>query len=290
MKVLVTGAEGQLGHDVSRELSLRGVVCAAVGRAALDITDRMSVERCFKKEKPDAVIHCAAYTCVDKAETERERCEAVNVAGTSNIARACEQYGAKLLYISSDYVYGSNGVNGDSPLETDSPKAPVNFYGYTKLEGEKAAALCSRLFIVRISWAFGLNGCNFVKTMLRLAASNDSIKVVSDQKGSPTYTKDLSVLLCDMIETDKYGIYNASNEGVCTWEEFAREIFHLSDRSIKIIPVTTEEYAAPAPRQKNSVMSKKSLDDAGFKRLPPWRDALKRFIQDELSEKTVQTV
>jgi len=287
MKVLVTGAEGQLGHDVANELLLRGIKYVATGIDTLDITDSELTDSFINNEKPDAVIHCAAYTCVDKAETEREMCEAVNVFGTSNVARACNRCGAKLLYVSSEYVYGDMG---DAPLETCSAKAPVNFYGYTKLEGEEAARQCPKLFIVRISWAFGKNGCNFVKTMLKNAKNNPSMKVVSDQKGSPTYTKDLSVLLCDMILSEKYGVYNASNEGVCTWADFAREIFRLSGSEIEIIPVTTEEYAAPARRQKNSVMSKKSLDEAGFSRLPHWKDALERFLMHELSEKTVHTV
>lgn len=287
MKVLVTGAEGQLGHDVTNELKMRGIECVAAGKGELDITDAELTDSFFNNEKPDAVIHCAAYTCVDKAETERERCEAVNVSGTSNVARACQRCGAKLLYVSSEYVYGDMG---DTPLETSSVKNPVNFYGYTKLEGEKAAMQCPKLFIVRISWAFGKNGCNFVKTMLNNAKTSSSVMVVADQIGSPTYTKDLSVLLCDMISSEKYGVYNASNEGVCTWADFAMEIFRLAGKEIEVVHVTTEEYAAPARRQKNSVMSKKSLDDAGFNRLPHWKDALERFMKYEISEKYVNTV
>ncbi len=282
MKVLVTGARGQLGHDVSRELDLRGINYVAADKNRLDITDSASADAVFSKELPDAVIHCAAYTCVDKAETNRGACEAVNVFGTSNIARLCQKHGAKMLYISSDYVYGDSG---SAPLETDSPKNPVNFYGYTKLEGEKAAALCPRLFIVRISWVFGKNGCNFVKTMLKLSKDCPAVNVVSDQMGSPTYTKDISALLCDMIVTERYGTYNASSEGVCSWAQFAQKILDLSGGCAKIVPVSTEEYESPAARQKNSVLSKKSLDDAGFKRLPHWEDALTRFYEQEILKK-----
>ncbi len=280
MKVLVTGAGGQLGHDVSLELARRGIDFVAADRAMLDITDKVSVEGCFSSFKPDAVIHCAAYTCVDKAETEREKCSGINIGGTENIALACEAIGAKLVYISSDYVYGDSS---DELLVPDSPKHPINFYGETKLAGEnKAVSVCSRLFIVRTSWVFGLNGCNFVKTMLRISEERDEISVVCDQFGSPTYTKDLAVLLCDMVTTDKYGIYNASNEGYCSWADFARAIFCVSGRKATVVPIDTEHYHSIAARQINSRLSKECLDNAGFSRLPAWQDALKKFVSEEL--------
>ena len=219
----------------------------------------------------------AAYTAVDKAEDDRDTCRKVNVDGTRNIAIACEKIGAKLVYISSDYVFGGSGTQ---PLEIDAPKDPQNIYGITKLGGEEEAKKCQKHFIVRTSWVFGINGGNFVKTMLRLADSHEKLTVVDDQTGSPTYTPDLARLICDMIKTEKYGTYHASNEGYCTWAEFAKEIMRQAGKATEIVPCTTAEYPAKAKRPENSRLSKKCLDDAGFDRLPPWQDALARFLKE----------
>ena len=277
MKVLVTGAKGQLGYDVIKRLEALGDTPIGADIDDFDITDAEKTQGFIIGHKPQAVIHCAAYTAVDRAEDEPEKCRLINVEGTRNIANACRLNGSRLVYISSDYVFGDDGC---SLLETDSPKNPQSVYGITKLEGEAAAMLCPRSFIVRTSWVFGENGGNFVKTMLRLSETHDSITVVNDQTGSPTYTPDLARLLCDMIKTDKFGVYHASNEGFCTWAEFAGEIMRLSNRSTRIIPCTSEEYAAKAKRPKNSRLSKESLDEAGFERLPDWHDALERFLKN----------
>lgn len=280
--VLVTGANGQLGRDVVTELLNRRIEYTATDVDTLDITDKNAVRGLIGRCSPDAVIHCAAYTNVDKAEEERVVCAAVNVTGASNVAKACALSGAKLVYISSDYVYGETAgtPKNESPLTPDSPTNPVNWYGRSKLEGERAAAaVISKLFIVRTSWLFGENGSNFVKTMTRLGQERDMIRVVSDQTGSPTYTKDLVPLLCDMAATEKYGVYNASNEGFCSWAEFARQILRLSGSKAVVEPVTAAEYGAKATRQLNSRLSKDCLDRAGFGRLPHWRDALERFMR-----------
>lgn len=277
MKIIVTGASGQLGTDVVSRLDRLGMTAIAADLSVLDITDASAVDAFVCGEKPDGVIHCAAYTNVDLAETEREKCRNINENGTANIARACEKCGSKLIYISTDYVFDGRG---DSFFETDSPTAPCNFYGETKLAGEKAATACSKLFTVRISWVFGKNGKNFVKTMLRLARERKEIRVVDDQVGSPTYTRDLAVLLCDMISTEKYGVYHATNEGVCSWAELAAEIMRQTNSDTKIVPIPSAEYPSPALRPENSRLSKASLDRAGFCRLPEWRDALKRFLNE----------
>lgn len=276
MKVIVTGAKGQLGYDVIKRLEANGIQAVAADLPELDITDSAAVDAFIGREMPDGVIHCAAYTAVDNAETEKEICSAVNETGTQNIALACKKYGCKLIYISTDYVFSGEG---ESEFEVDSPKAPCNHYGASKLAGEIAAQNCEKLFIVRISWVFGINGKNFVKTMLRLSETRDELTVVNDQVGSPTYTYDLAVLLCDMINTEKYGVYHATNEGLCTWAEFACEIMRLAGRKTKIIPVTSAEYKTAAKRPLNSRLSKKSLDENGFARLPSWQDALERYIE-----------
>lgn len=280
MKVAVTGSKGQLGFDVIKRLEELGIECVGADLPELDITDSESVGAFFTANKPDAVIHCAAFTNVDLAETERELCARVNENGTRNIARSAAEYGAKMMYISTDYVFDGKG---DTPFETDCAKAPCNFYGESKLAGENAVFdECGKYFIVRISWVFGSNGKNFVKTMLRLAKEKSELAVVNDQIGSPTYTPDLSALLCDMIQTEKYGVYHATNEGFCSWAEFAAEIMKLSGASTVITPVTSTEYkASVAVRPLNSRLSKSSLDSAGFARLPSWQDALERFIKIE---------
>lgn len=276
MRIIVTGAKGQLGSDVMQRLSEIGAEAIGADIDRLDITDEKAVDLFFKENRADGVIHCAAYTNVDLAESQKEICRKINADGTRNIAAACEKYGMKLLYLSTDYVFDGRGIE---PFETDSPKAPCNFYGKTKLEGEtEAARLCKRLFIVRISWVFGENGKNFVKTMLRLAAERSEISVVCDQTGSPTYTKDLAVLLCEMISGCKYGVYHATNEGVCSWAEFADKIMELSKSETKIIPIPSSQYKSAAVRPANSRLSKSSLDRNGFSRLPHWEDALQRFL------------
>lgn len=277
MKVLVTGANGQLGYDVIKRLNALGDEPVGADREEFDITDGKATEDYITALRPDVIVHCAAYTAVDKAEDDRDTCRNVNVDGTRNIALACEKIGAKLVYISSDYVFGGSGTQ---PLEIDAPKDPQNIYGITKLGGEEEAKKCQKHFIVRTSWVFGINGGNFVKTMLRLADSHEKLTVVDDQTGSPTYTPDLARLICDMIKTEKYGTYHASNEGYCTWAEFAKEIMRQAEKTTKIIPCTTAEYPAKAKRPENSRLSKKCLDDAGFDRLPPWQDALARFLKE----------
>ena len=284
MRVIVTGAGGQLGFDIIKQLEKNGDEPFAADLPEVDITDNACVEAFFDKVKPEAVIHCAAYTNVDGAESDKELCRAINRDGTLNVAKAAQKYGAKLVYISTDYVFDGKGTE---PFETDSPKVPCNHYGVTKLEGEVAASEnCEKCFIVRISWVFGINGKNFVKTMLRLAKEREELTVVCDQTGSPTYTPDLSELICEMIKTEKYGVYHATNENYCSWAEFATEIMRLAGEKTKIIPVASSEYKTVAVRPLNSRMSKTSLDNAGFRRLPTWQDALGRFL-DELSESSI---
>lgn len=276
MKIIVTGSKGQLGSDIVTKLNSQGIETIGADLPEVDITDKNSVEKLIGESKADGVIHCAAFTNVDLAEAEGEVCKKINECGTRNIAESCKRHGIKLLYISTDYVFSGTG---EEPFETYSPKSPCNRYGETKLGGEIAVTEnCDKYFIVRISWVFGENGKNFVKTMLRLSKEKSEITVVNDQIGSPTYTKDLAVLLCEMIRTEKYGVYHATNEGLCSWAEFASKIMELSGAETKIIPVTSEEYKSVAVRPKNSRLSKKSLDENGFSRLPRWEDALKRFL------------
>ena len=278
MKILVTGYNGQLGYDVVKELNSRSVECRGVDREDFDITDRDETVGYICDYAPDAVIHCAAYTAVDRAEDDEENCRKVNADGTENIAVACEKLRAKMLYVSTDYVYGGDG---EAPFETDSPTNPKNVYGVTKLEGEKAVMkYIDKFFIVRTSWVFGINGNNFVKTMLRLGDEKESLNVVCDQVGSPTYTPDLARLICDLIVTEKYGIYHGTNESFCSWAEFAAEIMKLGGKKTVINPVSSSEYPTKAERPHNSRLSKKCLDEAGIKRLPTWQDALKRFLKE----------
>lgn len=271
MKVLVTGANGQLGHDVIKELEEKGIQYLSANRDTLDITNEGAVKRVIKEYSPDAVIHCAAYTAVDKAEDERELCYAVNVLGTRYIAEACKAIDAKIIYISTDYVFGGEG---EKPFDiTDIPN-PINYYGQTKYEGElEVQNIVNKHFIVRISWVFGSNGNNFVKTMLRLGKERDEISVVADQVGSPTYTYDLAKLLIKMLATDKYGIYHATNEGYCSWYEFACEIFKQAGMEVKVYPIKTEDYPTRARRPKNSRLYK-----ASFTRLESWENALRHYI------------
>lgn len=278
MKVLVTGYNGQLGFDVIRELNSRSVECRGVDRDDFDITNRDETVGYICDYKPDTVVHCAAYTAVDRAEVDEENCRRVNVDGTKNIAIACEKIGAKMLYVSTDYVYGGAG---DAPFEPSDMTDPKNVYGRTKLDGEKAVMKhLKKYFIVRTSWVFGINGSNFVKTMLRLGDERDELNVVCDQVGSPTYTPDLARLICDLIATERYGIYHGTNENYCSWAEFASEIMKLGGKNTRINPVRSEEYPVKAERPHNSRLSKKCLDDAGIKRLPTWQNALNRFIKE----------
>lgn len=278
MKILVTGVRGQLGYDVCKELNRLKIENRGVDIEDFDITDFEKVRAYILEYNPTAVIHCSAYTAVDRAEDNEELCRAVNVVGTENIARACKEISAKMMYISTDYVFSGLGTN---QYEEDDCTGPVSVYGKTKLEGEIVVRqIIDRYFIVRISWVFGVNGNNFIKTMLRLAKEKTELNVVGDQVGSPTYTKDLAVLLCEMINTDKYGTYHATNEGFCSWAEFAEEIMKLANFKTKINYINTSEYPSRAVRPQNSRMSKNKLEANGFSRLPNWKDALKRYLEE----------
>lgn len=280
MKVLVTGVKGQLGYDVVNELEKRGIEAVGVDIQEMDITDAGSVDSVIKGAAPDAVIHCAAYTAVDAAEENEKICRAVNTEGTQNIANVCKELDIKMIYISTDYVFDGEG---ERPWEPEDKCDPQSIYGQTKYEGEMAVKnTLDKYFIVRIAWVFGVNGKNFIKTMLSLAETRDTITVVNDQFGSPTYTYDLARLLVDMVETDKYGIYHATNEGICSWYEFACEIFRAANKKMNVIPVSSAEYAAKAKRPSNSRMSKEKLEEKGFKRLPVWQDALERYLKEIL--------
>ena len=278
MKVLVTGVKGQLGYDVVNELTKRGHIAVGTDIEEMDITDKKSVESVMKENMPEAVIHCAAYTAVDAAEDNVELCRKINAEGTQNIADVCKELDIKMIYISTDYVFDGEG---ERPWEPDDERSPLNVYGQTKYEGELAVQnTLDKYFIVRIAWVFGVNGKNFIKTMLNLGKNRDSLTVVNDQFGSPTYTYDLAKLLVDMVETEKYGIYHATNEGICTWYEFACEIFKQAGMNIKVAPVSASEYPAKAKRPSNSRMSKEKLTDNGFEKLPTWQDALSRYLKE----------
>ena len=283
MKVLVTGFKGQLGYDVIKELCSRRHEALGFDLPELDITDEAAVQAVFDRVKPDAVIHCAAWTAVDAAEESGNIAKvfAVNEGGTRNIAAACKRTGAKLLYLSTDYVFDGQG---SSPWRADEARfASLNEYGKSKLAGENAVReLLQTYFIVRIAWVFGKNGNNFVKTMLRLSETHDTLRVVCDQVGTPTYTPDLARLLVDMIETDKYGVYHATNEGgFISWYDFACAIMEEAGKHTKVIPVTTAEYGlSKAARPFNSRLDKSKLKENGFEPLPDWRDALKRYLKE----------
>lgn len=274
--IIVTGITGQLGFDVAKELKKRGLEFIATTRKEIDLSTEEGAKDFILKKKPESVIHCAAYTAVDKAESEAELALTVNGLGARRIAEACREVGAKMIYISTDYVFGGDGR---TPYETTDEKSPINTYGRSKLLGEDAVmAILKEHFVVRTSWVFGSNGKNFVKTMLNLADKNKKLRVVEDQIGSPTYTADLAPLLVDMIQTEKFGVYHATNEGFCSWADFAKEIFKQAGKKVEVEPIPTVDYPTPAKRPFNSRLSKKSLDEAGFKRLPTWEDALKRFL------------
>ena len=278
MKALVTGFKGQLGYDVVKHLKLQNVECCGVDIDDFDLTDKQAVCDYIEKYSPDTVVHCAAYTAVDKAEDDQDTCFKVNVDGAENIALACKKINAAMMYISTDYVFDGEG---EQPFETDDVKDPKGYYGLTKSLGEdKVTSLLDRYFILRTAWVFGINGHNFVKTMLRLGKEKDELRVVADQFGSPTYTDDLAVLICSMIKTDKYGIYHATNEGFCSWCDFAVAIMAKAGLKAKVVPVGSEEYPTRAVRPHNSRLSKVKLDHNGFKRLPTWEDALERYIRE----------
>lgn len=277
MRVLVTGVKGQLGYDVVNELEKRGHSTVGVDIEEMDITDPDATRKVITEADVEAVIHCAAYTAVDGAEDQEDLCRKVNVFGTENIAKVCKALDLKMMYISTDYVF--NG-EGSRPWEPDDVREPQNVYGQTKYEGELAVTdNLTKYYIVRIAWVFGVNGKNFIKTMLSLGEKNKKVSVVEDQIGSPTYTFDLAVLLVDMIETDKYGFYHATNEGLCSWYQFALEIFRQAGMDVQVEPVSSEAFPAKAKRPHNSRMNKEKLDKNGFQRLPSWQDALSRYLK-----------
>lgn len=301
MKVLVTGVAGQLGHDVMNELAKRGydgigsdiaenyagvkdgTDATSMPYVRLDITDEAAVKKTISEINPDVVVHCAAWTAVDAAEDEenKDKVFAINVNGTRFIAESCKSIGAKMVYISTDYVFDGQGT---TPWTADCKDyAPLNVYGKTKLEGELAVSrTLDNYFIVRIAWVFGVNGNNFIKTMLNVGKKFDTLKVVNDQIGTPTYTSDLARLLVDMIETDKYGYYHATNEGgYISWYDFACEIFKQAGYPTKVNPVTTAEYGiSKAKRPFNSRLDKSKLSESGFELLPTWKDALQRYLRE----------
>lgn len=284
MKVLVTGYNGQLGYDVVREGIKNKLNIVGVKREDLDITIEKDVNDYINNLKPTVIVHCAAYTAVDKSETDRENCWNVNVEGTKFLAAAAKKVNAKFIYISTDYVYDGKGK---SPfIETDIPK-PQSYYGLTKYEGEKKVIeILSDYFIVRISWVFGVNGNNFIKTMLKLTESRTELNVVGDQIGSPTYTSDLARLIIEMVHSENYGVYHVTNEGFCSWADLAAETFYQSGKNVKVNAITSEKYPTAAIRPKNSRLSKQKLIDNGFNLLPSWQDAVKRYLKElSLEEK-----
>lgn len=271
MKLLVTGVKGQLGHDIVKECQKRNIEAVGVDVDEMDITNAKQVDKVIKKNKYDAVVHCAAWTAVDKAEDEIDACTKVNVVGTKNIVKVCKELDIPLMYFSTDYVFDGQG---ESEWKEYDERHPLNVYGQTKYEGELAVQTLNRYFIVRIAWVFGVNGNNFIKTMLRLGKAHGAVSVVNDQIGSPTYTYDLAKLCVQMIQTNKYGIYHATNEGLCSWYEFACEIFKQAGMNVEVTPVDSTKFPAKAKRPNNSRMSKTMLDKNGFDRLPTWQDAL----------------
>ncbi len=278
--IIVTGAKGQLGGDVCRELEKRGLAFLGIDKEELDITDKNAVKNFFEEIKATALIHCAAYVAVDKAEDEKELCFLINEKGTENLARECKRYGIKMLYVSTDYVFDGEG---STPFFPDDKKGPLGVYGMSKLKGEEAVkAELENYFIVRTSWVFGEKNTNFIATMLRLAETRSELSVVCDQVGSPTYAKDLAVLLCDMIVTDKYGTYHGTNEDFCSWYELAEKTFETAKKNVTVRPVTSEEYPTKATRPKNSRLSKDCLSQNGFRRLPSWEDAVERYLSNIL--------
>ena len=296
MRLFVTGVGGQLGHDVMNEASKRGIEAVgsdiaecysgvadgspvtAMPYMALDITDAEAVDRVIKKSGCDAVVHCAAYTAVDAAEDNVDLCRKINAYGTENIAKVCKELDIPMMYFSTDYVFDGEGTR---PWEPEDERHPLNVYGQTKYEGELAVeANLEKYFILRIAWVFGKNGKNFIKTMLNLAKTHSDLKVVNDQIGTPTYTYDLARLILDMIVTDKYGKYHVTNEGYCSWYEFALEIFRQAGVEVNVAPCATEEFPVKAKRPHNSRMNRSKIVEAGFEPLPTWQDALGRYLKE----------
>ena len=277
MKVLVTGVKGQLGYDVVKELEKRGHQPIGVDRDEMDLMDNDAIRTFIMELKPEAIVHCAAYTAVDKAEEEVETCYQINAESVKVISECAKELDVKLIYISTDYVF--DGTKEGEYVETDLPN-PINVYGASKLKGEQyVQTLLEKYYIVRISWVFGVNGNNFIKTMRRLGSERDELNIINDQVGSPTYTADLARLLVDMMETDKYGIYHATNEETCSWYEFANEIFKQSGIEVKTNPITTDQYPTAAKRPMNSRMSKAKLKANGFNLLPTWQQALAHYLK-----------
>lgn len=278
MKFFITGVNGQLGYDVKRELLERGYTdILAPTRVDLDITNEDAVKKMIREYRPSVIFHCAAYTAVDKAEEEQEKCYQVNVLGTKYLTEAAKEVGAKIIYISTDYVF--DGTK-EGLYQVEDKVNPVNYYGKTKYLGENFVRAYDNHIIVRISWVFGINGKNFIRTMLNLAESHKELNVVCDQIGSPTYTKDLAGLLVNMFLSNVKGLYHVTNEGYCSWYEFAEFIFKESRKKVKVHPILTKDYKTIAKRPLNSKLSKESLDDIGMKRLPEWQDAVKRYIRE----------
>ena len=277
MKILVTGVKGQLGYDVVNEAEQRGIEAVGVDIEEMDITDASQVDQVIKSGHYDAVVHCAAWTAVDKAEEMVDVCRKVNAEGTANIAKVCAELDIPMMYFSTDYVFDGEGTR---PWEEYDERHPLNVYGQTKYEGALAVEKLKKFFIVRIAWVFGKNGNNFIKTMLRLGKEKGAVSVVNDQIDSPTYTYDLARLVVDMIQTDAYGIYHATNEGLCSWYEFACEIFKQAKMDVAVTPVDSDAFPAKAKRPKNSRMNRSELDKHGFTRLPSWQDALSRYLKE----------
>ena len=279
MRIMVTGAKGQLGHDLWRELEKRGHECIGVDIEEMDITDPQACRKVITESNVEGVIHGAAYTAVDAAEDNVDLCMKINRDGTENIAAVCEDLGIKLMYISTDYVFDGEG---ERPWEPDDPRDPLNVYGDSKYQGELAVTNhTDKFFIVRISWVFGINGKNFINTMLKLGEERGAVKVVNDQVGSVTYTYDLARLLVDMMETEKYGFYHATNQGIITWYDFAVEIFKQAGMDVTVTPCTSDEFPAKAKRPHNSRMDQSKLVKNGFTPLPEWKDALSRYLKEK---------
>lgn len=275
--VLVTGATGQLGSDIVKELNSRGIHNIGIGSADLDITDDEAVFNFFNSYKFSYVIHCAAYTKVDMAEDDKDTNYSINVHGTSNIVSQCYKYNIPMMYFSTDYIFGGDG---DKPYKEDDKANPLGEYANAKYQAEQEVKKLNRYYIVRISWVFGKNGNNFIKTMIKLSETKKELNIVSDQIGSPTYTVDLASAVSDMIGTEKYGVYHLTNEGFVSWADFAREIFKRINKDIIVHDVTTEEYNAKAKRPKNSRLDKSKYLNAGFKKMPTWQDALDRYLKE----------
>ena len=278
MKVLVTGVNGQLGFDVVKELEIKGHQAHGTVRSDFDLTNEDDVQSYIQKIKPEAIIHCAAYTNVDQAETDRDTAYKVNALGTKFLAQAANEINAKMVYVSTDYVFDGSA---NEPYEVDHPTKPLGVYGETKLAGEEfLKTILEQYFIVRTAWVYGANGNNFVKTMLRLGKERGEVGVVADQVGSPTYTVDLASFLVELVESEQYGIYHASNNGICSWYEFAVEIFNQAGLQVKVNPLTTDQYPRPAARPKYSVLSKKKLIEKGFTPLRKWQEALADYLKE----------